>query len=216
MRKADIAEGILSLTTTPERAAATAGDLVQEASARGTLWFWSSLFKTAASHIWRAWVDAPARMAGLAFAAILFETLFLSGSVITILAGTIIMMMNGMTSPDLQVEGGGEVGFDVVSLSVSPAPLGLLWMAILVCEFLIGRWLARFSPGRELAACVAYFVASMLCWTAMKTWVPLIPHHSFDLLVTPFLVTTQLMALFGGAALGRRRARRSRTTLSSQ
>jgi hypothetical protein len=209
MRKANIAEWILSLTTTAERAAATAGDLMQEASTRGTLWFWSSLFKTAASHIWRAWVDAPARTVGLAFAAFLFEIAFLAPAAIVIIAGTMALMDYNV---DVQ---GTAVGLEISAMSYTAAPLLLFLMALLVCEFLIGRWLARFAPGRELAACVAYFVASQICWTAIKAWVPFIPVHAFDPLVTPFLVTSQLMALFGGAALGRRRTRRSRTTLSS-
>ena len=209
MRKANIAEWILSLTTTPERASAAAGDLIQEASTRGTLWFWSSLFKTAASHVWRAWVDAPARTLGLAFAAFLFESAFLAPAAIVIIAGTMALLDYNV---DVQAT---AVGFDVTATSYATAPLLLFFMALLVCEFLIGIWLARFAPGRELAACVAYFVASQICWTAITAWAPIIPHHSFHPLVTPFLVTTQLMALFGGAALGRKRARRSRITLSS-
>jgi hypothetical protein len=210
MRKANIAEWILSLTTTPERAAATAGDLIQEASARGTLWFWSSVFKTAASHIWRTWVDAPARTVGLAFAAFLFEILFLAPATIIIIVGTMALLDYNV---DVQ---GTAVGLNISAMSYTAAPLLLFLIALLVCELLIGIWLARFTPGRELATCVAYYVASQICWAAITTWVPFVPRHAFDPLVTPFLVTTQLMALFGGAALGRRRTRRrSRTTLSS-
>ena len=44
MRNAHLAEWILSLFTTRERAAATVGDLTENASARGALWFWSGGF----------------------------------------------------------------------------------------------------------------------------------------------------------------------------
>jgi hypothetical protein len=68
MRSATAAEWILSLATTPERAASTVGDLIEEAPPRGALWFWSNVLRTASSHIWRDLRAAPLRMLGLAFA----------------------------------------------------------------------------------------------------------------------------------------------------
>lgn len=183
MRKADIAEWILSLTTTRDRAAATAGDLMEEGSTRGNLWFWSSLLKTSAAHIWRAWLDAPLRMAVLAYGAILFEIAFLAGSAVVVLAGT-------------QVLQSGTVGLMAGAVDASTA-FALLGIQLHICEFLIGRWLARFAPGRELAACVAYSVASQICWLVIV--------RPFDGLVPPLLVFTQLIALLVGAVLGRRR-----------
>jgi hypothetical protein len=49
MREARIAQLILSLATTPDRAASTVGDLLKEADARGSMWFWSSVFHTTGS-----------------------------------------------------------------------------------------------------------------------------------------------------------------------
>jgi hypothetical protein len=59
MSKAEFAESLLLMTTTPEVAVPIAGDLVQEADARGTLWFWSTLFRTASSFAWRTFADSP-------------------------------------------------------------------------------------------------------------------------------------------------------------
>src|ERR1035441_7999782 len=71
MRNATAAEWILSLATTPDRAASTVGDLLEEASARGVFWFWSSVLRTASSHLWRDLRAAPLRILGLAFSGLL-------------------------------------------------------------------------------------------------------------------------------------------------
>ena len=68
MPNATAAEWVLSLATTPERAASTVGDLMEEAPPRGALWFWSNVLRTASSHIWRDLRAAPLRMLGFAFA----------------------------------------------------------------------------------------------------------------------------------------------------
>jgi hypothetical protein len=49
MRRASIAEWILSRATTPERAATIVGDLVEGAESHGTVWFWLSVIQTAFS-----------------------------------------------------------------------------------------------------------------------------------------------------------------------
>jgi hypothetical protein len=71
MRNATAAEWILTLTTTNDRAASTVGDLLEEASSRGGLWFWSSVLRTASSHLWRGLRAAPLRIVGLAFSGLL-------------------------------------------------------------------------------------------------------------------------------------------------
>jgi hypothetical protein len=73
MRSIHIAEGILALVTSRDRAASTVGDLVEEATARGVFWFWSGVLRTAASLLWRAVADRPARMTGLAFRGLAIE-----------------------------------------------------------------------------------------------------------------------------------------------
>jgi hypothetical protein len=59
MRKAAIAEWILSLATTPERAASTVGDLLERPSG-----FWLSVLRTFASLILDALISSPARIIG--------------------------------------------------------------------------------------------------------------------------------------------------------
>jgi hypothetical protein len=62
-----IAQLILSLATTPDRAATTVGDMLEESAARGSLWFWSNILRTASSLWWRDFrsaAHAPARAMG--------------------------------------------------------------------------------------------------------------------------------------------------------
>jgi len=71
MRNPNAAEWILSLTIAPDRAASTAGDLLEEAPARGIFWFWSSVLRTASSYVWHDLRASPLRMLGLAFSGLL-------------------------------------------------------------------------------------------------------------------------------------------------
>src|ERR1700733_11918770 len=66
MRSAHIAEGILALITTRDRAGSTVGDLTEQAGTGDAVWFWFSVFRTAASFLWRGVAEHPARLTGLA------------------------------------------------------------------------------------------------------------------------------------------------------
>ena len=67
MRKAQIAEFILSLFTSPERAASTVGDLIENAAARGVWWFWWDISRTALSLLWTSFRAEPLFMASIGF-----------------------------------------------------------------------------------------------------------------------------------------------------
>jgi hypothetical protein len=62
----DIAEWILALVTSRDRAASPVGDLTEEAATRGVIWFWSGVLRTAASLLWRDVAEQPVRTIGLA------------------------------------------------------------------------------------------------------------------------------------------------------
>src|SRR5579871_1596728 len=66
-RSVNVAEWFLALVTTRDRAASTIGDLTEGAAARGAVWFWSGVLRTAASLLWRNIAEQPVRMTGLAF-----------------------------------------------------------------------------------------------------------------------------------------------------
>src|SRR5579862_9557472 len=71
MHSAQIAEWILSLVTTPERAAATVGDLMENASSQGRFWF--GVLRTAVSLLWREFADDSVHTMGLAFRGLLVQ-----------------------------------------------------------------------------------------------------------------------------------------------
>ena len=63
MRDDRIAESILVLVATPERASAAIGDLMEELPSHGRAWFWRATLRTAAYCVWRDLTSIPVRMA---------------------------------------------------------------------------------------------------------------------------------------------------------
>jgi hypothetical protein len=147
MHNIQIAEWILRLATSNDRAESTMGDLVEGAATRGVIWFWSSVLRTAASLIWRGLAECPLRMAGVACA----------GLAVDVLAAVLIAFLSGSAFFIAAMSAGGH-RFDIHSL----------WWTIgldappLIASWIIGRALARWAPGRELAACLAYAIAGSI------------------------------------------------------
>jgi hypothetical protein len=142
MHSAHIAEWMLALVTTRDRAASTVGDLTEQAATRGVVWFWLSVFRTTASFLWRGVAERPARLTGLALLGIAVYVgidLLFAG-----LDGVAFFIAAYRSGSHVQV---GSVGWKI-------------WFAapVLVSSLLIGQMLARWAPGRELAACVVYAV----------------------------------------------------------
>src|SRR5688572_23422368 len=121
MFKADVAEWILSMTTTSERATATAGDLMQESSARGNLWFWSSLLRTTASLIWRAWTSEPFYLTGLALRAFVLQAVFLTMATVVGLLVGLAMVLSGR-GPEVR-SSADVVGFEFSAMASGPWPI---------------------------------------------------------------------------------------------
>jgi hypothetical protein len=142
MHNIHIAEWILALVTSRDHAASIAGDLMEEAAARGVAWFWSSVLRTAAALLWRDVAENPARVTGLAFLGL------------AVYIG-IDLLHAGLS---------GAAFFGVAMASGPPLHLNSIgwkiWFAapIPVSSLLIGWMLARWAPGRELAACVAFAI----------------------------------------------------------
>src|SRR6202034_1360148 len=83
MRSIHLAEWILALVTSRDRASSTAGDLAERAAARGAVSFWFAVLRTLASLLWRDVTEKPARPAVLAFAglAVLVAVAYLGAAV---------------------------------------------------------------------------------------------------------------------------------------
>ncbi len=130
MHSAAVAEWILSLVAPPDRAASTVGDLVEEASSRGTLWFWSCVLRTAGSHLWHDLTVSPLRMLDLAFR--WFLTCWFLGS---LLGFFVISVWIGI------LDRLGIMVCDAGGCSVSVPPWGYSILAVVVCTaipFLVG------------------------------------------------------------------------------
>ncbi len=142
MHSAHIAERILALVTTRDRAASTAGDLTERAAARDAVWFWSSVLRTAASFLWRDVAEHAARLTGLA----------LLGIAVYIAIDFLFAGLGGVAFFTVAYTSGKQPQLDSIGWRI--------WFAapVLVSAPLIGRMLARWAPGRELAACVVYAV----------------------------------------------------------
>jgi hypothetical protein len=137
MHNTRVAEWILALVTSRERAASTVGDLTEQAAARGMVWFWSGILRTVTSLLWRDIVENRAR--------------------VTVLACIGLAVYIGI---DLFFASLSGVAFFWAAM-----PIGwkILFAApIPVSSLLIGRMLARWAPGRKLAACVAYAILSSI------------------------------------------------------
>ena len=147
MRKARIAQWILSLVSTPERAAATAGDLIEAAAVRGALWFWASVLGTTSALLWRDFSAEPARMMGLAVRGMLvgFGVLVVVLLVLVVLLGILLGVYFYLT---------GTANAAHPILTLTGQVLGFILGGILI-PFYVGQWLARRSPEREMAACLA-------------------------------------------------------------
>jgi len=166
MRNAHLAEWVLSLVTSPERAVSTVCDLLEEAETRGALWFWASVGWTGWSLAWRDLASSPLRMAGLAILGysvqlvlfILSVLLFTVATSIVLFASFQIGLLDPQNPPAwLGLTSGyppaGALGLGATAFGVA---------AVLAAEFQVGRLLARRSPGKELAPCVAMTILGAL------------------------------------------------------
>jgi hypothetical protein len=145
MHNATVAEWILSLVAAPDRAASTVGDLVEEASTRGVLWFWSSVLRTAGSHLWHDLTDIPLQMLWLALWGV--ATYHVLSAMFSLLAFILC-----------------QVDFDQTGRLIfsEPPPWALPVILVVVstaCPLLVGWKLGRRSDGRELPA--AFAVAAL-------------------------------------------------------
>ena len=149
MRKAGIAEAILSLTTSRDHAASIAGDLVQQAPFKGASWFWGSLVRTTASLTWKAFAEAPVRVTGLALLGLFLQMFYM-----LVIQVPIVLLHLGIGRRSVESPG-WEYMF-----------------AFLVASYFIGKWLARRAPQKELAVYVGVWFVAHILWIPMLVLIP--------------------------------------------
>ena len=188
MRNAAAAEWVLSLVS--DHAASTVGDLVEEASSRGVLWFWSSVLRTAGSHCWRDLSASPLGMVGLAF----------WGLVASVLAGV------GAAMPLM-------IARSIIGYSIPPWEEPLVMVLMWTAGPLVAGWaVARRSNGRELPAAFAVVVLMAVLYVS-ELYRMGVPYPSMQHAFTEYCAR----ALFftAGAILYRRRTLARRQTQTS-
>jgi hypothetical protein len=72
MPKGEFAHWLLSRATTPDRAEATVGDLLEESESRSDIWFWRSVLQTTV----RMALTAESRRSWILFLALLDTAIF--------------------------------------------------------------------------------------------------------------------------------------------
>ena len=161
MRKAGIAEAILSLTTSRDHAASIAGDLVQQAPFKGATWFWGSLVRTTASLTWKAFAEAPVRVTGLALLGLFLQMFYM-----LVIQVPIVLLHLGLSTARRPVPSQpAEFNF--------AATAGWEYMfAFLVASYFIGKWLARRAPQKELAVYVGVWFVAHILWIPMLALIP--------------------------------------------
>jgi hypothetical protein len=147
MREIVVAERILSLTIAPDRAAALIGDLAEDLRERGCVWFWWSVLSIALSRVVQDLLLHPMWAIGRALWGLWM-------TVASLLVFAVLALPLSFLLPRVDTFDGS-----------APSPwLGLLETAAM-CSFIpfgVGRQIARWSPGRELASAMA-MTALRLC-----------------------------------------------------
>ena len=181
VRNAQVAEWILSLVTSPDRAAATVGDLMEDIASRGSVWFWIGVLQTAFSIMWREVGANPGRMARLAGGA------FLMGWVWTFVCFAVIIPLAMALRP-------GDPNVWASWIFTVPSILVVMFLV----PFQQGRWVARRSSGQELAPCLALTFATAVLSVITAAY------FRTGVFETVFSVTLGPIPTFAGAAWVRR------------
>jgi hypothetical protein len=159
MSKAEFAESLLLMTAIPEVAVPIAGDLVQEADARGTIWFWTTLFRTASSFAWRTLADSPFRLTRAAVV----------GAVVQYVNAVILYLTIAVLQMDLAILTNANLdkGFFPPEFPSHPQAIATSILSSLGAAYLFGRRLARKFPNRELPVYVMTWAVSQAVWLLM-------------------------------------------------
>jgi len=152
MPRARLAERMLSLVVTRDRAASMIGDLI-EASPAGRA-SWIAVARIAVSLLWKDVCAQPGRMLYLVTAGAFMNLVIMStfGA-----AFFLIVILLGLFRALLHRD---------VTIAVDPLFACLVVYAAVPAPFMTGRWIARRSQSKELAPCLVLTVLAFAIWGA--------------------------------------------------
>lgn len=204
MRKAYLAELVLSLVTSQERALSIVGDLLEENEGRGTWQFWLRVVQTGLSQVWQQMAATPFVMAGAAIRSMFVGLRF------TLLAtcGIVVVMI-------LIV-----VPLVVLGFHLDPPDVVSTWLSGLACyilvPFQVGRWISGRYPGREAAVSLTSATLQVVMSIGLDLILWRIRRNHGEALVdfgtlasTIFSVLSYQMVVLAGAAFARAKSLKS-------
>jgi hypothetical protein len=137
MRKVDFAELLLGLSTTMDRAASIAGDLLEHSKTRPGYVFWLDVIRTSASQTWGQLADSPGSILSMALRTYSFDL------VATVLGWIGLSVLVTMVRAFFYSGGLMAAGWWI--------SLTLAVLIYIVIPFVVGCWIGRRYPGREVA-----------------------------------------------------------------
>ena len=191
---------MLSLVTSPERAASAVGDLVEEGESRGRFWFWWSLTRLVLSCLGRDLLFAPIRMAVSSAIAWFF---YMGLSLVVAIAGYVVVTLAWGLAYVLTRHTGAELLTDILLVRFDWPPIPV-WATVAVqavaffavAPFQIGYKSAPYWRGHELSL----IVVMLPTWLAMATFVPFV---GVGIRATPSMMPLVVMFVLFGAIWSR-------------
>jgi len=201
MRRDRIAEWVLELVTAHERAASTVGDLRESAATRGEAWFWSSVLRTMGSLMWRGMIAEPRMMLWLALRAWLVGLGLCLGGLACIIG------LSAAFGLMYAVVRNGSVAVGWAPGAVLHWIFGSIGFSMaMLFEFLMGRWIARRAPGREVPAWLALWILQLVVAGAIAIGITLAKGHPEYAIDVPENLLGVSAGLLGALSVRRRRS----------
>jgi hypothetical protein len=191
---------LLSLVGPADRAASAVGDLVEEAPARGGVWFWRSVTRLWLSLLGRDLAAAPLAKA---MACIVAWFLYTALSAVLALVGYVAVTVVWGMAYVFAHHTGLELLTDVLRIRFDwpPIPDWATYAIQAVVLFAlaplqIGRGSTRFWRGHE----VSFALVTLIVWTPMSMFVPLV---GIGIGVSPPMVPLMVLFVLVGALFER-------------
>lgn len=196
MHRGRLAETLLSLVGPADRAASAVGDLVEEATGRGSVWFWLSATRLWLSLLGRDLVAAPLAKA---VSCVVAWFLYMALSVVLGLVGYVAVTVLWGMAYVVAHHTGFELLADALRIRFDWPPIPdwatyAIQAAVLfaLAPAQIGRGSTRFWHGHEVSLAIVMLVV----WTAMSTFVPVV---GIGIRVSPSMVPVMVMFFLVGA-----------------
>jgi len=206
MRRERFVEGLLSLVAPADHAASVVGDLMEEADARGNLWFWQCVVRLAFSLLGRDLLAAPFTMAA---ASVLTWFVYMAVCLVLGFGAYVIATLVWGVAYVLTHHTGFELLTDILRLHFNwpPIPASVTYAIQVVVFFAIaplqiGRSSAPYWRGHELTL----VLVMLLIWSAMAVLVPFV---GVGIAATPRMMPVVMTFVLVGLLSGRRPASHS-------